>query len=92
LCELDVWSVIGAIFLIFLGLAILGLFLVLNRKFPDGAMRPMINGWQQLSIVLMFNAEWPDSLKQLGGLLQSINLDLPVAAPTCMGIPFNYCK
>ena len=91
-CELDVWSVIGSIFLIFLGLAILGVFLKLNRKFPDGAMRPMINGWQQLSIVLTFNAEWPDSVKQLGGLLQSINLELPLAAPTCMGIPFNYCK
>jgi hypothetical protein len=65
-------------------------FLYLNRKFPDGSLRPVINTWQQLSVVLLFNSDWPESLKALGSFLQSINLELPLATPTCMGIPFNY--
>ena len=89
-CKLDAGGVIGSVCLILLGLLILIVFLYLNRKFPDGSLRPVINTWQQLSVVLLFNSDWPESLKALGSFLQSINLELPLATPTCMGIPFNY--
>ena len=46
----------------FLGFAVmlvmLVVMLVVNRKAPDSALRPLINFAQTLSIMLLFNAPW----------------------------------
>jgi hypothetical protein len=64
--------------------------LLVNRKFPSGSLRPLLNAWQQLSVILQFDSDWPDALKSLAAVLQSINLDVPMAGPVCLGIPFNF--
>jgi hypothetical protein len=64
--------------------------LVINRKYPSGSLRPLLNAWQQLSVILQFDSDWPDALKFLGAALQSLNLDVPLAGPVCLGMPFNF--
>ena len=76
---------VGILFIVgFVGL------LFINRKYPSGALRPLLNAWQQLSVILQFDSDWPDALKFLAAALQSINLDVPLAGPVCLGVPFNF--
>ena len=89
-CDVTWLSVLASLAVgVFLIVGIICL-LYVNRKFPSGALRPLLNAWQQLSVVLQFDSDWPKSLKFLATALNSINLDVPISGPVCLGIPFNF--
>jgi hypothetical protein len=83
----SVFASLGVGVLVLVGFVCL---LKINRRFPSGALRPLLNAWQQLSVILQFDSDWPDSLKVLAAALKNINLDVPMAGPVCLGIPFNF--
>ena len=89
-CQVKAADVVVSIMFVILGLALFGAFLALNRRVPSGALRPLINMWQQLSVVLLFDVKWPTEFDSLLAILSTINLDISVAGPVCMGLPFNF--
>ena len=85
------WGVVRSIASLVLIIALLVAFLKLNRKAPNGAIKPLINASQMIQVLLMFEADWPDSFSILVSIFGSINLDaVALASPTCMGIKFDY--
>ena len=47
-------------------LLLLGILLVINRRAPSSALRPLVNFGQTLSIMLLFNAPWPEAVVAIG--------------------------
>ena len=47
-------------------LALLLILLVINRKAPASALRPLVNFGQTLSIMLLFSAPWPEVVVTIG--------------------------
>eukprot|EP00947_MAST-08B_sp_MAST-8B-sp1_P000611 g611.t1 len=85
------WGIVRSIASLVLVIGLLVLFLRLNRKAPNGAIKPFINASQMIQVLLMFEADWPASFSTLVSIFGSINLDaVALASPTCMGIPFDY--
>ena len=86
------WRVMRSVVLLLLLLVLLLLFLRFNRKAPDGVMRPLINAWQMLQVILMSNREWPPFITAIHNyFVSSVNLDIvSLAAPTCLGIPMSF--
>jgi len=83
-----VWTIAAAL----LGAAALCLFIYLSRKSHKGGLRPIMNAWQTLSVVLMTNNEWPASVKFVQQyVLQTVNLDMvSLASPACLGTKMNF--
>ena len=51
----------------------------------------LINGGQQLMVLIQFPVQWPASILALGAVLTGINLDfISFASPSCLGAPLNY--
>ena len=50
-----VFTVLGILILLYL-------FLYFSRNADGGTLRPLISGWQSLTLVLMTGQEWPDTL------------------------------
>jgi len=85
--EAIAWAIGGA----FISVAGLVVLLYLNRKAPNGALRPFINFVQYISVMLMYNAPWPALLIQLFKVLQSLNMDvISFVSPSCAGATVNY--
>eukprot|EP00947_MAST-08B_sp_MAST-8B-sp1_P001648 g1648.t1 len=85
------WGIVRSVASLVLVVGLLVLFLRLNRKAPNGAIKPFINASQMIQVLLMFEVDWPDSFGTLVSIFGSINLDaVALASPTCMGIPFDY--
>jgi len=81
-------SMLGILLAMAVGLAI---FLVANRRAPSGLMRPFINLVQTLSVMLMFDAPFPESLVKMGKALSGLSLGVEVASPQCAGLmPSGY--
>ena len=47
-------------------LTLLLILLVVNRKAPSSALRPLVNFGQTLSIMLLFDAPWPAAVVAIG--------------------------
>ena len=63
-----------------------GLLLWVNRKAPDGMLRPFINFVQYMGVILAFKAPWPKFLLKFYSMVQGLNLDVvDVASPACTG-------
>ena len=62
------------------------LMLFANRRAPNGMLRPAINGMQQLSVMLMFDAPFPAFVVAAGTWVRTLNLDVDVAMPACIGV------
>jgi hypothetical protein len=72
---------------------LLWLFLRFSRKQEGGdKMRPLMNAWQYLSVVLMTEQDWPPVVTWLQNeVLQILNVDVVgLASPACLGLPMNY--
>jgi uncharacterized membrane protein YgcG len=81
------WSVFALLFCV----GLLVLFLVVNRKAPDGVLRPLISAAQQMMVIMLFPVDWPDSIKALGTVFSGISLDfVNLMSPACLGVPLNF--
>ena len=81
----------GAAVASFLGILLamalaLAIFVVVNRKAPSGLLRPFINLVQTLTVMLMFDAPFPESLVKMGKALSGLSLGVEVASPQCAGL------
>ena len=47
-------------------LVLLVLMLVINRRAPSSVLRPLVNFAQTLSIMLLFDAPWPEAVVAIG--------------------------
>ena len=68
----------------------LGLFIVVNRKAPNGLLRPFIDLVQKVTVMLMFDAPFPKALTDLYKVLAGMSLGIEVASPQCTGVGSNY--
>ena len=85
------WAIVRSMALVVLCLALLVIFLRVNRTAPSGVIKPFINGTQMIQVLLMFDVEWPKSFSQIAAVVGGLNLDaVSITSPSCMGIPFNY--
>ena len=66
------------------------LFLVLSRRAGKGTIRALISGVQQLSVLLLFDVEWPEIVVRLRNGINAVNLDLSLMSPACLGLADNY--
>merc|ERR1712034_98165 len=66
------------------------LFVAVNRRAPSGLLRPFINLVQTLTVMLMFDAPFPESLLKVGRALSGLSLGVEVASPQCAGLPSGY--
>ena len=91
-CPEDMAAAVGwSIASLIICAGLLVLFLIINRRAPDGLLRPLISAMQQLMVVLTFPVDWPESIKAIGTLLSGISLDfVSIASPSCLGIQLNY--
>ena len=78
------WSVVVTIGLVLL----LWAFLVFSRKAGGGKLRPLINAWQNLSVVLLTNKEWPPVITFVQTrILAAVNFDVvTLVSPSCIGM------
>ena len=70
-------------------LAMLAIMLFVNRKAPNATLRPMINFAQTLSIMLLFDAPWPELVVSIGAWASSLSLELgfiSLSPPGCTGV------
>ena len=65
----------------------------ISRRSKNGSLRPVINAWQTLSVVLLTSSDWPAAVKWVQKfVLQTVNLDfISVTSPSCvLGFPVNF--
>eukprot|EP00947_MAST-08B_sp_MAST-8B-sp1_P004996 g4996.t1 len=85
------WGIIRSIFALVLCIALLVIFLRLNRRAPNGVIKPFINASQMIQVLLMFEIDWPSSFSTVASVFSGINLDaVSLVSPSCMGIAFDY--
>jgi hypothetical protein len=67
-------------------------FLWISRANQGGFIRPIINAWQTMSVVLLTSNDWPEAVKWIQKyVLQTVNLDIiSLASPSCLGMPLNF--
>jgi hypothetical protein len=82
-----VFSSLGLLLAMALGLV---LFVFVNRRAPSGMLRPFINLVQTLTVMLMFDAPFPEDLVKAGRVLAGLSLGLEVASPQCAGLGSGY--
>ena len=78
------WAV-GAAILVAI---VLALVMIANRKSPTGLLRPIIDLVHRLTVMLMFTAEWPSSLREAGNAISGMmggNV-VEFVSPACIGI------
>ena len=63
-----------------------------SRNADGTTLRPLISGWQSLTLVLMTGQEWPDAVTAIKNyVLEALNFDfISLASPSCMGIAANF--
>ena len=83
-------SIASALAILLVMLVGLGLFVYVNRKAPSGLLRPFINLVQTLTVMLMFDAPFPEALVKMGKALSGLSLGVEVASPQCAGLPSGY--
>ena len=79
-----VWAIIAAILIA----VVLTLVMIANRKSPTGLLRPIIDLTHRLTVMLMFSAEWPSSLRAVGNAISGMmggNI-IEFVSPACIGI------
>ena len=59
---------------------------MINRKAPNGMLRPLINLVQQLTVMLAFNAPFPKALTDLYKVLAGLSVGVEVVSPQCAGV------
>ena len=62
------------------------LMMLVNRKVSGGKLRPVINLMQSVSVMLLFNAPFPDFLVKLAQWMSAIDLNVQFANPACIGL------
>ena len=78
------WAIVAAILIA----VVLALVMVANRKSPTGLLRPIIDLVHRLTVMLMFTAEWPSSLREVGNAISGMmggNV-VEFVSPACIGI------
>ena len=66
------------------------IFIQLNRRAPNGLLRPFIDLVQKVTVMLLFHAPFPNSLVEMGKVLASLSLGLEVASPQCAGVGTDF--
>jgi hypothetical protein len=87
-------SIFWSVLITLLAAACLWLFLRISRGSQGSSIRPIINAWQTLSIVLLTSTDWPEAVKWIQKyVLQTVNLDvISLASPSCLGAPLNFYR
>jgi hypothetical protein len=64
----------------------------ISRGSQKGFIRPILNAWQTMSVVLMTGKDWPPAVQFIQVyVLQAVNLDIfSLASPACMSMPMNF--
>ena len=50
----------------------------------------MTNCVQQLTVLILFPAKWPDTVKDLGTVLKRFSPGLEIVSPACLGVPMDF--
>ena len=61
-------------------------FVAMNRRAPNGMLRPFVNLVQYLTIMLMFDADFGEALRGLSKVLAGMSLGIDVVSPRCAGL------
>ena len=87
-------SIFLSVLFVVLAAACLWLFLWISRGSQGSSIRPIINSWQTMSIVLLTSNDWPEAVKWIQKyVLQTVNLDvISLASPSCLGAPLNFYR
>ena len=87
-------SIFFSVLFTLLAAACLWLFLWISRVSRGSSIRPIINAWQTMSIVLLTSDDWPEAVKWVEKfLLHTVNLDIiSLASPSCLGVPLNFYR
>ena len=68
----------------------LGIFVLINRKAPNGLLRPFIDLVQKVTVMLKYDAPFPDALVEAGKVLAGLSLGLEIVSPQCAGLGSSY--
>ena len=63
---------------------------VSNTVFALSFSLPLSTSVQQLTVLIMFPAKWPDEVKALGAIFEGFSIDVSIVSPTCLGIPMDF--
>ena len=90
-CAEATWFVIvEGTLLVLSGAILISLVLHVNRTKGDGFIRPFIGMWQDLSIYMMFEANWPKSFRALNAWTKiQINF-ISYVSPACAGVHLSF--
>jgi len=65
-------------------------FVRVNRRAPRSVIRPFLNLVQLMSVMLLFDAPYPESFRVLANILAGLNFGIEFVSPQCLGIGSNY--
>ena len=87
-------SILWSMLFILLTAFCLWLFIWISRQSQGGSIRPVINAWQTMSVVLLTSNDWPEAVKWVQKfVLQTVNLDvISLLSPSCLGVPLNFYR
>ena len=66
------------------------IFIQINRRAPNGLLRPFIDLVQKVSVMLLFDAPFPQALVEAGRVLAGMSFGLDVVSPQCTGIGSDF--
>ena len=86
-CDKSRGAAIGTA-LLYLALMLAGFFvlLIVNRKAPNGLIRPFVHGMQSLTVILLFGAPLPELMLKLQRFLSGLSLGMGLISPQCANI------
>ena len=82
------WTIFAAVLV---GVVLFAVIFI-NRRSPSGLLRPVIDLVHRLTVMLMFTANWPSALVDLGNFLSGIlggNI-IEFVSPACIGLGDTY--
>ena len=66
------------------------IFVVINRKAPNGLLRPFIDLVQKVTVMLLFDAPFPAALVAMGRILDGLSFGIEVVSPQCAGLDSDF--
>ena len=66
------------------------IFVAINRKAPNGLLRPFIDLVQKVTVMLLFDAPFPAALVAMGQVLDGLSFGIEVVSPQCAGLGSDF--
>ena len=80
-------SAFGVFFAMVIALVV---FVNVNRRAPNGLLRPFIDLVQKVTVMLLFEAPFPKALIEAGKVMSGLSFGVEVASPQCAGLGSGY--